>query len=152
MPNINPTAWCPGVPETNSKCNPRYNAFANLFARKYEKKIHLLTIYSERNAQFGGTAQQFTPQMLCSNISGRAPGMSALPVAGIRGSQSTAPEEISAAAQRPDPHVPQAGPLSVHHPVLESVLEYSPRNRPYRGPAIVSSDMAISDMAIRGYT
>ncbi|KFY98757.1 hypothetical protein V498_01246 [Pseudogymnoascus sp. VKM F-4517 (FW-2822)] len=106
----------------------------------------------ERNAQSRGTAQQFTPQMLCSNFSGPAPGMGALPVAGIRGSQSTAPEEISAAAQRPDPHVPQAGPLSVHHPELESVLEYSPRNRPYRGPAIVSSDMAISDMAIRGYT
>ncbi|KFZ11928.1 hypothetical protein V501_04504 [Pseudogymnoascus sp. VKM F-4519 (FW-2642)] len=87
----------------------------------------------ERNIQFRGAAQQFMSQISPSNFSDPALGMSAPPMDGFRDSQS-APSA---------PHVLPTSPLaSVSHPIFDGVNEYSPPNRPYRGPAIVSSDMA----------
>jgi hypothetical protein len=34
MSNITLAVWCPGVPEPNSKYNPRYNAFAKFVHMK----------------------------------------------------------------------------------------------------------------------
>lgn len=133
MSNITPVAWYPWVPGPNSKYNPRYNAFAKFVCTVHTKKSHILTTYRERNIQFRGAAQQFTSQMSPSNFSDPAPGMSAPPMDVFRDSQST-PAAAHALSTGP--------PASVSHPIFDGVNEYSPPNRPYRGPAIVSSDMA----------
>ncbi|OBT67519.1 hypothetical protein VE03_03775 [Pseudogymnoascus sp. 23342-1-I1] len=97
----------------------------------------------ERSVQFRGAAQQFSSQIPPSNFPGPALGTNAPALADFRGSQSTLPEEISTSARRPEPHAPPTRPLrSDQHPVFDGINEYYPLNRPYRGPAIVSSDMA----------
>ncbi|KFZ18797.1 hypothetical protein V502_03947 [Pseudogymnoascus sp. VKM F-4520 (FW-2644)] len=97
----------------------------------------------EKSVQFRDARQQLTSEMSTSNFGVPAMGMNASPVDDFRGSPSTVFEEISAAARRSEAHVPPTDSLtSVHHPVFDGVNEYSPPNRPYRGPAIVSSDMA----------
>lgn len=57
-------------------------------------------------------------------------------------SESTPPEEISAAARQPEVNAIPADLQTVNHRASDGQNEYSPPNRPYQGPAIVSSDMA----------
>ncbi|ELR05021.1 hypothetical protein VC83_05094 [Pseudogymnoascus destructans] len=100
----------------------------------------------ERSIRFRGAAQQFSSQMLPSNFSD--PALGAPTVDGFHGGRSILSEGIGAAARQPEPYAPPADPLtSVNHPVFDGLNEYSPPNRPYRGPAIVNSDMAST-----GYT
>ncbi|OBT89943.1 hypothetical protein VE02_01538 [Pseudogymnoascus sp. 03VT05] len=97
----------------------------------------------ERSLQFRGAAQQFTSQMSPSNFTDLALEMDIGPVEGFHGGRSTLPEERGLAARRAEPHTPPTDPLAgVNHPEFDGVNEYSAPNRPYRGPAIVSSDMA----------
>ncbi|KFY31076.1 hypothetical protein V493_01440 [Pseudogymnoascus sp. VKM F-4281 (FW-2241)] len=97
----------------------------------------------ERSVGYQGAAQQSTSQMPPPNYSEPALRMNAPPVDDFHGSQSTLPEEIGAAARRPKSYDSQTDPpTSANYSVFDGVNEHSPLYRSYRGPAIVSSDMA----------